>query len=324
MTLFAHSSDWHLGASTNTIPNAIERQELAINEIYKRAQNKGCKIIIVAGDALHKFNPTREERDLLLRIILKRDDEGFVTVLMEGNHDREETLATNIHFLAILEKRGRFKNTYVIENFPKLIQVKSLNILAIPKGTRNPNEIIKECKEKDLIVVTHDVVRLGKFDSGHMTRSGLVFEDHKKVLYYAMGHLHTFQKLWDNAFYCGSPCQHNFGEHGKKGFLLVNTKDTKNPKFVRVKSPKRLVEVKEGDKIPKDAWVKLISNEPTLDLPDNVVDVSPYREEFRPLKLDLDDVTEGLPAFLAKEGLTKQEQKLGVKFVKKTIEKIGR
>lgn len=318
--LFAHTADLHIGASANRIPDYLERQKKAILDIYRKCKKRECGIVVIAGDTLHKHQPTRDERDLLLEVVLQMDDKGFITIIMEGNHDREDFEFTNIHFLSILEQKGRLKNTFIIENYPKLIKIKKFNFLAIPKGNTDPNIIIKEHKDiKNLVPIIHDTIKYSKYDSGHVTKSGLVLGNHKNVLYYPLGHYHTKQKVGDVARYCGSPLQHDFGEKGKKGFYIVNRKKPESPKFIKIKS-KRLIEVTDMKDAPKNAWVRLISNDATIDLPDNIIDVAAHKEDYTPIQVNTDDITENLPAFLAAEGLDDSEQMEAVKYIKSLTE----
>ncbi len=81
------------------------------------------------------------------------------------------------------------------------------------------------------------------------------YPDVERVTYWALGDIHKYGRVAEAQYYCGSPCQHKFGEHPPKGFLIVDTDFPDKPEFVEITyenaGVKPLLNV---DELPVEAW----------------------------------------------------------------------
>jgi len=326
---FLHTSDWHIGSGARRIPNYLDRHSNSIDQIYSIARQKGIKVIVVAGDIFQKNEPTSEERDLLLKKLLQYDDK-FTTIIMEGNHDSIDFQRSSIHFLKILESRNKFKNLRVSEVRPDIINIDDNYFITLPSfRLKILKKMLKSVPKdrKSVIVVGHDTTIGTRSDTGYRLKSGIDLNKFKKfdVTYYAMGGIHLKQQLsLPNAFQCGSPIQHKFDEYPPKGVLIVDTDNPTEPEFIEVKS-KPLVVVKEGGKIPKDAYVKLLLKKSSLKgkFPENVIATGSMNEAKLGKYKVKESITSGLKPFLKSLGLNREEIKGCFKILKKVRKKAG-
>lgn len=282
---FTHAADIHVGSSRG-IPNYLERQLLAMQEVFRLTKEMGHRTVLISGDIAER-DLKLHERDALLRVLLEIDDSGdFTTLLIGGNHDQVAAGYSALHFLEVLYKRGRFKNTVVAIEEPLIHRVGSQDFVLFP-GFYPGKDInkalkswIRKCKTPP-VVLMHEVIKGAVSDSGFKLEHGVRIEPDLGALYFACGDLHIHQKLHgiSNGFYCGSPCQHDFGEQLPKGFLVVSTKNPTKPKFVEIDTVAPLVTISKAEEIPnvrKDAWIRIQSKSLIgADLPDQVLKIDP-------------------------------------------------
>ena len=327
---FIHSADWHVGDSWKFLPqDYLARQETIIDDIYAIAKGRGVKVVLISGDLFHKREPNRECRDMVLRKLIHYD-RHFTTIVMQGNHDSVDTAGTAISNLKILFEEHKFKNTIIVELENKVIPYEDGAFLVMPlfKETKL-EEMVAEIKGqyKWIVAMIHDTTIGVSDDKGWTARAGWAMKEIPGITYYAFGHIHKAQRLrLRNAFQAGAPMQHHFSDKQPKGVLIVDTDDPENPKLVRLKNVKPLYTVKDGEPIPEDGYVKLITNQPHLgrELPPNVVvsaqDTSSL-EEIEEYDETLDSM-KGLTAYLASQHLTPEEQAIGVSLVEELIKEI--
>lgn len=325
-----HSADWHIGDSWKFLPqDYLVRQEAMIDNIYAIAKSKGIKVVLVSGDLFHKREPNRDCRDMVLRKLIHYD-RRFTTIIMQGNHDSVDVSGTAISNLKILFEEHKFKNTVIVELQNEVIPYEDGAFLAIPcfKETKL-EEMVSEIKGqyKWIVAMIHDTSIGVSDDKGWVARAGWDMKEIPGITYYAFGHIHKAQRLrLRNAFQAGAPIQHQFSDKQPKGILIVDTNDPENPKLVRLKNVKPLYTIQDGEPIPEDGYVKLITNQPHLgrELPSNVVvstqdtssleEIEEYDETFDSMK--------GLTAYLASQRLTAEEQVVGVSLVEEIIKEL--
>lgn len=317
---FIHTADWHVGSS-RTIPGYLERQIQGAKSVFLKAKELGIRTILICGDLVEKdLRP--DERDALLKLILWSDDAGYNQLIVGGNHDQLAKGYSNLRFLETLYKKNRFRNTYVAVEKPKIITIKEQEFLLFP-GFYEGKDINKGLRKwvgrcnKPPVVLMHEVVKGSIADNGFQLKHGVKIDSRLKVLYYACGDLHKFQRLTGlkNGFYCGSPVQHDFGEELPKGFLLVDTENPKNPEFIELEQKHPLITVKKAEDIvttSKGSWVRvkadhLIDGD---DLPDRVLKVEYDRpkgkdkkraNEREDVEIDKINPMDGLKIFLRKK-----------------------
>jgi DNA repair exonuclease SbcCD nuclease subunit len=315
-----HTGDWHVGSS-RFLPNYLERQISGIRSVYEKAKELKLRTILVSGDLVEKdLRP--HERDALLQLLLEKDDEGFESLIISGNHDMLARGYSNLRFLEHLDSMNRFKSTYVAVETPRIVRLHQQDFLLFPgfcpekNINRELKKWIRRCQDPP-IVLMHEVVKGATADNGFKLEHGVRIDPDLKVLYFACGDLHKFQKLTgiSNGFYCGSPIQHDFGEVLPKGFLQVDTENPTNPRFIEIESISNLEtvsEAKEVSSVEKNAWVRIKSESlvDSEDLPDRVLKV-----DYVPAKKDrIEDEDGSTQVDLADEVVSMEELK---KFLKK-------
>jgi len=326
---FVHTSDWHVGASWKLLPQEhLLRQEYMIDEIYRVALKYEAKAVVVAGDILHRKDPERKSRNMVLRKVLQYD-KLIPTIIVEGNHDSVDAEESNIHNLKILYDQKKFKRTTIVELENKIIPFADGAFIAMPIFNKVELKILaREASKryKWVVAILHTTTVGVSDDKGWTAKEGWDMHKVPGITYYALGHIHKMQRLiLPNAFQCGSPMQHNFGEKQPKGVLFVDTDKPTRPSFINLKKLPALYVIKDGDPIPTDGYVRLITNESLLGrvLPPNVVSTGKNLDNIEILEYDCElDPLMGLTEYLAKDGLSVEEQETGAKIVQKIVEKV--
>ena len=191
-----------------------------------------------------------------------------------------------------MERYGKLKR-FKFAITPRYIELPNMVITAVPNGY-DFNKIPKQHRKKALKTGKPWIVMLHELLHGSVLESGITKKRTKKyklvgvkgVTYYACGDVHKAGKIAGkaNAWYSGSPIQHNFGEHLPKGVLLVD-EESGRPRlltkpFHRIK---RLVTVSDLNDVPEpsEAWVKYKRKQvdETEELPDHVVSVEDLKIE---------------------------------------------
>lgn len=304
---FIHTSDWHVGAS-KFLPDYLERQASAIDEIFSVAKNLNINTICVAGDIFETDDPSPTERDMVQRKLISYDKAGFNILVIPGNHDMSDmTGYTAIHYLALLHNQNKFHNSIITEQTMFHIIEDTLFILLChtPRQfKRDYKNALDEVRNssikvpyKHIVVILHETLkgaitdtnwRLQGGDDVPLLEYGEDLEDNG-VTYNCVGDIHVRQKIAPKTFYCGSPIQVKFGDQYPKGVLVVDTEDPDNPIFVPIES-KQLLKVSSLENIPEDCHIKLVTDKIStlgITLPDNVMKVEYTRPEKQENVLDL-------------------------------------
>lgn len=272
---FLHTSDWHIGAS-KFLPDFLERQADAIDQIYRIAEERGIKVVVVAGDLFDTADPSAEERDLLKTKLLQYDAAGFTTLVINGNHDHKNmTGRTALRYLGILTDHEKFQRSVVTERTAYYQYEDTIFILLC----HEPKQFKRDCQQaiedvrttsiqldyKHIVLVCHETLRGAISDTNYRLKdgedvppleSGESYDAAGDITYVAVGDIHMKQRMGPRTFYCGAPLQVKFGDQPDKGVLIVDTDDPDNPVFVPVES-KKLVKVTDIEHIPDNAYVKL-------------------------------------------------------------------
>lgn len=332
-----HTADLHIGKS-RTLPDYLERQEIMLDGIYKVAEARGTKLVLVAGDIFESKNIKWEEQQLFMEKLFEYDAKGFTTVLCNGNHDELSTGVSHMWLPAMVEKAGGLKRTYVVDTEPRVLDLPDLDIAIIPVVNNNmetqelSDAVTKmwEGTDKDdrpFVVMLHATITGSNTDIGYSITGGPRIPDLPFVDYWAVGDIHRSQEIGHNAWYSGSPIQHNFGDAQPKGVLVVDVEKDGNPatELVELEGIKPLVTLTEKpDEWPTDCYIRYIGPmEGIIDLPDNVIKtegVAPEAaedgEEEGPVQMEFSDsLTEGLTDFLHTKGIAAELQEEGVLWV---------
>jgi exonuclease SbcD len=337
---FIHTADLHIGKS-RTLPDYLERQEIMLDGIYKVARDRGIKTVLMAGDIFESKNIRWTEQQLFMEKLFEYDAEGFTTVVCNGNHDELATGVSHMWLPAMIAEAGGLNNTHVIDGEPKIVTLDNLDIAVIPVVNNNMtteelSAIVEEMYtyaantnihgEQPFAVMLHATISGSNTDVGYNISGGPRIPDLPFVDYWAVGDIHRSQEIGHNAWYSGSPIQHDFGDAQPKGVLVVEVEKDGNPstELVELAGIKPLVTLMERpEEWPTDCYIRYLGPmEAIMDLPDNVIKtegVAPEAEddsENAPVQMAFtDSLTEGLTDFLHTKGIAPDMQEEGVRWV---------
>lgn len=329
-TRIVHTADWHVGATRN-LPGYLDRQAKALDELVEKSRELDPDVVCITGDLFDCHSPTEEERCLVVKAItdLLVKLPNATIIVVGGNHDWNRQNSSMLESLDISYRIAgtRFKIVY---EAPKLLEVNGAYFMCIPCQQDLTADRVREIVDRhyedvppaaEFIVCMHECFK--SYNDMGKPVGKETLPDMNCVKYWLLGDIHKHQFIMDNAWYCGSLLQTDFGESPVKGFVYV---DKKGPRFVEVESPRKLVTVEQGDEIPEDAFVRykitdlLTANR--CELPSNVVAMtSEIKAAVVDTTLFTDDVTDGLAEFMAeKYGYDRDAQRESVEYVKNLLE----
>jgi exonuclease SbcD len=340
MIKFIHTADLHIGKS-RTLPDYLERQELMLDGIYKVAEDNGTKLVLMAGDIFESKNIKWNEQQLFISKLIEYDSKGFTTVVCNGNHDELATGVSHMWLPDMIAKSGGMKNTHVIDGEPRRINLPELEIAVIPVVNNNmttseledlvgrlAGEVDRDPENtKPFVVMLHATISGANTDIGYNISGGPRIPDLSYVDYWAVGDIHRSQEIGHNAWYSGSPIQHDFGDTQPKGVLVVDIEKDATPQteLVELEGIKPLVTITElPEEWPTDCYIRYLGPlESIRELPENVIKtegVAPEavdgEEAEGPVQMEFtDSLTEGLTDFLHTKGLPAEQQEAGVLWV---------
>jgi exonuclease SbcD len=88
-----HTSDWHLGRTLHGFSLA-DAQAAAVDFVIETAVSRHVDVVVVCGDVFDRAVPPVESIRLLNRALATLDGAGITTVVIAGNHDSGDRLAT--------------------------------------------------------------------------------------------------------------------------------------------------------------------------------------------------------------------------------------
>jgi len=322
-----HTADLHIGDS-RALPNYLDRQEKMLRQITEIAIREKVDAVVIAGDICDAKRMFEREKDMLLTWMIEHDRAGekhdFWTVVMNGNHDEIEAGYTHLRGHRIMADYGMFHRTYVVEDKPQLVgAIKDkiwFAVLPAPSKRYEGDEInetvvtlrnslIKKLESKGqkiedvyFVAMIHEAVD-GAINeiATHKIRKGPVISRNLGVTYWALGDIHKpFQQILPNAWYSGSPIQHDFGDVSQdRGVLIVDLDAPTKPKPVMITGITPLVTLTEVPKEwPKDQIIRFEGSSKAITetmFPANVVGFKPMVEDVKVVvNVEGDDLLEGL------------------------------
>ncbi len=255
-----HLSDTHLGYSAynKTEPdNGINQREVdvysAFNEIIEYILKTKPDLVIHSGDLFDSVRPSNRAIHEAFRQLVRLSRAEIPTVIISGNHSTPRHKATGSIFrlLEFLE------HIYpVFEGEYKALEIGDTKIHAIPhpyneemfEKNFSKSKLKADKKFPYNILVTHaTVIGVTGFAGAEFKELSIPLSVLSKEFdYIALGHLHKFIKVTDNAYYAGSPERLGFGESDyKKGFLDV-TLDSLQVKHIKTNA-REMVNIKPID-----------------------------------------------------------------------------
>ena len=260
-----HLSDTHLGYSAynKTDSSGINQREAdvysAFNEIIEYILKTKPDLVIHSGDLFDSVRPSNRAIHEAFRQLVRLSRAEIPTVVISGNHSTPRQKATGSIFRLLEFLEYIYP---VFEGEYKTLEIGDAKIHAIPHPyneemfEKNFSKSKLKADKKFLynILVTHATV------IGVTGFAGAEFKElsippsvlSKEFDYIALGHLHKFIKVSDNAYYSGSPERLSFGEANyKKGFLDV-TLDNLQVKHIKTNA-REMVDIKPIDCSNHDA-----------------------------------------------------------------------
>jgi len=329
---FVHTADLHVGAN-RSLPDYLRRQEEMFDSIFDVAYDNNIDTVVMAGDIFDDPETTTQaEREMVERKLLEYDAAGFHILMIPGNHDLvDATGYTAIHYLCLLTRHGKFKNSCITESTTYVTIRDTVFCLLCHRKHRFKEDVQKAVEafrtsslmvpHDHFVVVAHETIRGSQTDiKDGRTKSGYYElekgeeapDESLPVTYWALGDIHKPQGVSRNAYYSGSPLQTKFSDAWPKGVLVVDTANPEEPRFVGVSS-NRLFKAKKGDVIPPNAYVAWSfdsKDEVPDDLPENVVKVVIAPQETS-LSLSLDgSLKNKLLEGVKQQGATEEEMRL--------------
>lgn len=304
-----HTADLHVGDSRN-LPGYLERQRAMLYWLTEQAVHHDVDALLIAGDIFDAKHVLPRERDLFQEWLLDNDrasrDAEFITVMINGNHDEIESGYTHLHGPKRLMQRGVLTHTCVVELHARCLEVKpGLHVACMPyagyKGGELSTAVRAFRRVLDLkaektgeppryfVVMAHEALAGAYNETGTHKAKGPVIdpsipEGQDGVTYWALGDIHKpYQQMAPNAWYSGSPIQHEFGDVSpERGALLVDLDDPCNPTRLQVEKVVPLVTLYDRPDVwPTDAIVRFEGTAEEIadtHFPGNVVAFKPLVE----------------------------------------------
>lgn len=331
MPLMFHAADLHIGDSRN-LPNYLGRQQQMLTECTRVCIEREVDLAVYCGDIFDSKYMLPKEKDLFTEWLIDNDRTAkradFWVVLENGNHDEVEEGYTHLRMHKLLAERNMLKRTIVIEDQPQLVGPFKDQIwcAVVPAKNYKGEELnfivgalykkwAADCEKAgfDLengyfVVMAHEGVYGAVNELGtYRAKRGPKLDPELPVTYWALGDIHTpFQQILPNAWYPGSPIQHDFGDLStKRGVLVVDLDNPEEPEPVLFEGITPLITLSQiPDEWPEDAIIRF---EGTADelvdtaFPDNVVGFRPViddQEIAAAVDVDGEDLMMDLPAVL--------------------------
>jgi len=268
-----HTADLHVGDSRN-LPGYLDRQQAMLYGLTEAAVAHEVGLMLICGDIFDSKYLRPRERDLFLRWVLHNDQAAerhqFRVIVINGNHDELEDGYTHLHGYTVMQAAGRFRRTHFVEVNPQTLgPFDDTYVFVVPPSRYRGNEIndvvgaLRSTLEAKLeaadkprtyraVAMVHEGVVGAVNELGNHRVTKGVLLDPGLVDYWALGDIHKpFQQILPNAWYPGSPIQHDFGDVSPhRGCLVVDMANPTRPTPYPLAGVRPLVTL---DQIP-DEW----------------------------------------------------------------------
>lgn len=244
---FVHCGDLHLGCQQ---ANPVRWQDFgkAFQQIVDYALEKQVDFCLIAGDLFHHRSVNAPTLAQALEQLARLKEAGIETIAIEGNHDKAFYLDRDSWmnflqqqgFLKLLkpafDSEGRLLLTPYDGEKGCVLEAKGVRFVGLGYLGATTRQRLEEIAagfapaEGFTVVLLHAAVDklLGQDLAG--VKREVLEKFIGKVDYFALGHLHSRQELWDLVFNPGAPeCVHldEAKEGNEKGFyhVVVEGKD---------------------------------------------------------------------------------------------------
>jgi len=247
-----HCADLHLGSKMNSLLSSdkakVRQNELlfSFEEMVSNAQKTDVKVILISGDLFDSVYVNISLKESVKKII--KNAKGIDFLYLCGNHDQENIMKD----LEDLDNFKTFDDDWTYYKYDNVViagvQLHSNNKSIYDTLLLNENDIN--------IVALHG--QISKYDLKNDAEIiNLTKLKNKNIDYLALGHIHSFDtdKLDDRGIWCYSGCLEGrgFDECGKKGFVVLESKENKLVHVFVNQSIRTLHEI-EFDITNKDDW----------------------------------------------------------------------
>lgn len=266
-----HTSDWHLGKRLEGRDRTEEQREI-LADISRIAEEKACKIVLVAGDVFDVSLPPAEAERLYYDALLSLSAGGRLVLVVSGNHDDPARVSCaarvlEAHNVLVCSPEGfpeisalkhfqiasRTPRSLVLEGYGERVTVTGLCYpfsFAENSAERSYTDNLRALLDEDLtpkgrhILLTHLFAAGAKVSGderaievgGARVADVSLFEGYD---YVALGHIHRFQRV-KNGCYPGSIAQYSFDERQEKGVVVYDTLDN-TAEFVPLSAGRKLL-----------------------------------------------------------------------------------
>ena len=214
-----HMSDTHLGwRSLHRVDdNGRNQRERDVYDAFERAIDKAIElvpdVVIHSGDLFDGYHPSSAALRICLDGIGRLRDAGIPLIVIAGNHSTPRVAAAE-HVFCVLERFDRDGLIHAIFGEPTRVRVGDLAILAVPHVNDEVSlrqALTAAAPDPEAaynVLVAHigldGLGHVGGSEAGSLTLSGETLEAADAFDYVALGHLHRYQDVRDNAAYSGS------------------------------------------------------------------------------------------------------------------------
>jgi DNA repair exonuclease SbcCD nuclease subunit len=211
-----HLSDTHLGfRQLHRVDDAgrnVREQDVAaaFAQAIDRAIALAPDAVIHAGDLFDSHHPSAAALSVALDGLARLRDAGIPIILIAGNHETPRAASAE-HIFAVLERFG--DGVHALHGAPRTVRVGDLAVHGIPydNDLARMAEAVRAARPDPAAESTVLVAHLGLTGLGgvvgpeaSLAVSGETLAGAQGFSYVALGHLHKFAPVADNAAYSGS------------------------------------------------------------------------------------------------------------------------
>lgn len=211
-----HLSDTHLGfRQLHRVDDAgrnVREQDVAraFTEAIDRAIALAPDAVIHAGDLFDSHHPSAAALGVALDGLARLRAADIPIILIAGNHETPRAIASE-HIFGVLERFG--EGVHAIHAGPETVRVGGLAVHGIPydNDLARMTEAIRAARpdsdaEASVLVAHVGLAGLGGVvgPEASLAISGEALAGSHEFAYVALGHLHKFSPVADNAAYAGS------------------------------------------------------------------------------------------------------------------------
>jgi len=225
---FLHTSDIHLDSPLTSRLSPEKRRQrrrellLGFERLISEAKRLSVNSVIIAGDLFDSEKISRRALDTALDVIEASPTLSFF--YLPGNHEKDAIISSG---------RDLPKNLFIFGEEWCYFRADNVVIAGRSRLSDDMLESLSLNPSDKNIVVLHGELRDRSASGGVI---GIKDTEGKGIDYLALGHYHTHRSypLPDGGYavYSGTPEGRGFDECGELGFVLIDTEDIKNYRFV--------------------------------------------------------------------------------------------